>query len=296
MADTRLLIVDGHAYAYRAYYAIRQLRSPTGRPTNGIFGFVKAVERLRTLLNPSHEVVVWDGGLAVHRLDLLPNYKAQRPAMPEDLRSQVDGMVDWVVASGGVSQCYDGVEADDLIATLTSMAVKAGAQITIASRDKDFMQLVSEFVRLQVPGGGDQDTWGEGAVLSKTGVKPTQIVDWLSLVGDSVDNIPGVPGIGPKTATKLLVRFGSCERIIAAVDEIESETLRTTINTSVETIRRNAKMIRLRDDLPCEIALQDLERRAPHINKLRELYGQWGFSTMGKGLQKSGPGQYDLFG
>ncbi|MHB1306184.1 MAG: 5'-3' exonuclease [Limisphaerales bacterium] len=296
MAEIRLLIIDGHAYAYRSYYAIRQLRSPSGRPTNGIYGFVKAVERLRTRFNPSHEVVVWDGGLAVHRLDLLPAYKAQRPAMPEDLVSQFDGMVDWVVASGGVSHCYDGVEADDWIATLTSMAVNARAQITIASGDKDFMQLVSEFVRLEVPGGGVADTWGEEAVLTKTGVKPTQIVDWLSLVGDSVDNIAGVPGIGPKTATKLLVRFGSCERIIATLDEIESETLRTTINTSVETIRRNAKMIRLRDDLPCEIALQDLERRTPNINKLRELYGQWGFSSMEKGLQESGPSQYDLFG
>ena len=221
MADKLLMIVDGHTYAYRSYYAIQDLRSSTGQPTNAIYGFVKTVEKLRTRFNPSHEVVVWDGGLAAHRLELLPDYKAQRPRMPADLESQLDGMSDWVVASGGVSQQHDGVEADDWIATLTSMGVQAGAQIIIASGDKDFMQLVSEFVRLELPGvGGTQDLWGEAAVLSKVGVKPTQVVDWLSLVGDSVDNIGGVPGVGPKTATKLLVRFGSCEGILAAAEDV----------------------------------------------------------------------------
>ena len=290
------MIVDGHTYAYRSYYAIQDLRSSTGQPTNAIYGFVKTVEKLRTRFNPSHEVVVWDGGLAAHRLELLPDYKAQRPRMPADLESQLDGMSDWVVASGGVSQRHDGVEADDWIATLTSMGVQAGAQIIIASGDKDFMQLVSEFVRLELPGGGGtQDLWGEAAVLSKVGVKPTQVVDWLSLVGDSVDNIGGVPGVGPKTATKLLVRFGSCEGILAAAEEIESETLRSSIKSAEDTIRRNAKLIRLREDLPCELALIDLKRRAPNLNALRKLYHQWGFFSLEKGLPGSRGPQQDLF-
>src|SRR5688572_7257507 len=139
----RLLLVDGHAYAYRAFYAIRNMRSPIGRPTNAIFGFVKMLAKMRAALSPSHLVVVWDGGLDAARQSELPDYKAQRPEMPVDLGTQIDEIVRYLQADGTSSVCEDGVEADDLIATLARRAQPAGLETVIASSDKDFMQLVT---------------------------------------------------------------------------------------------------------------------------------------------------------
>src|SRR5580765_6125140 len=139
----RLLIVDGHAYAYRAFHAIRELRSPTGQPTNAIYGFIKMLAKMRATLAPSHLIVVWDGGLSAERMAALPEYKAQRPAMPADLAAQIDELVAYLGAAGLASYCGDGVEADDYIACVARRAARAGVDVVIASSDKDFMQLVS---------------------------------------------------------------------------------------------------------------------------------------------------------
>ncbi len=136
----RLLIVDGHAYAYRAFHAIRELRSPSGAPTNAIYGFVKMLVKIRTAIGPTHLIVVWDGGLSAERVASLPEYKAQRPEMPDDLRPQLDEIVSYLKAAGLASYCRDGIEADDYIACLARRAADAGMTAVIASSDKDFMQ------------------------------------------------------------------------------------------------------------------------------------------------------------
>src|SRR5690242_7021315 len=133
----RLLIVDGHAYAYRAFHAIRELRSPAGQPTNAIYGFVKMLAKMRTTVEPTHLIVVWDGGLNAERLAALPEYKAQRPEMPGDLRPQLDEITGYLKSSGIASFCRDGVEADDYIACLARRAAAAGMTVVIASSDKD---------------------------------------------------------------------------------------------------------------------------------------------------------------
>ena len=138
----RLLIIDGHAYAYRAFHAIRSLRSPEGRPTNAIYGFIKMLAKMRATVQPAYLVVVWDGGLSAKRMAALPEYKAHRPDMPDDLRPQLDGIVSYLKAAGVASYCGVGVEADDYIACLARRAVGAGLTVVIASADKDFMQLV----------------------------------------------------------------------------------------------------------------------------------------------------------
>jgi DNA polymerase-1 len=290
-----LLIVDGHAYAYRAFFAIRSLSSPTGAPTNAVFGFIKAIAKLRAQARPTHVAVVWDGGLSAERMELLPAYKAQRPPMPAGLETQLDQIMAWLRAMGIASHFQEGVEADDWIATLARTALAAGACVLIASSDKDFMQLVSPRVGLINPNDKTEKVWGADEVRARTGVEPRQIVDWLSLVGDSVDNIPGVPGIGPKTAAALLGQFESCDLLLQRLGEVDSERLRTALEAAGETIRRNRRMIRLKDDLPGDASLVQLAPQAPDNPRLRELYSRWGFRSLLKELPAEAPAQRELF-
>ena len=283
----RLLIVDGHAYAYRAFHAIRGLRAPDGRPTNAIYGFVKMLAKMCAGLKPTHLIVVWDGGLCAERMALLPEYKAHRPEMPGDLRPQLDDIANYLDAAGIESFCRDGVEADDYIACLARHAVAAGMSAVIASSDKDFMQLVSVQVGLLNPHDKTETIWTDEQVRGKTGVEPSQIVDWLSLIGDSVDNISGVPGVGPKTATDLLKQFGSVEKIYLRLSEIKSDRLRGALQNAKAHVERNQKMVRLRDDLECEFAPEKLKLRTVNVEKLRELYSRWGFKGLREALPES---------
>src|ERR1039458_3248856 len=141
-APGRLLIIDGHAYAYRAFFAIRSLSSPTGQATNAIYGFIRMLAKVRERVRPSHAVVVWDGGLAQERMTLLPEYKAQRPEMPSDLRQQLDPIVSYLRAANVFSYLKESCEADDCIAAIARQATEGGLDVVIASSDKDFMQLV----------------------------------------------------------------------------------------------------------------------------------------------------------
>jgi DNA polymerase I len=281
----RLLIVDGHAYAYRAFYAIRELRSPSGQPTNAIYGFVKMLGKMRTTIEPTHLIVVWDGGLSAERIAALPEYKAQRPEMPDDLRPQLDEIVSYLKAAGIASFQSEGVEADDYIACLARHAAGANMTVVIASSDKDFMQLVSPFVGLLNPNDKSETVWTDEQVRAKTGVGPSQIVDWLGLMGDSVDNIPGVPGVGPKTAADLLNRFGSVTELLGRLDEVKSEKLRGVLSASAETVRRNLKLVKLQDDLTCEFLPEDLAEKPADAGRLGGLFRQWGFNGMLKALE-----------
>jgi DNA polymerase-1 len=283
----RLLIIDGHAYAYRAFHAIRNLRSPDGRPTNAIFGFIKMLAKLRATVEPSHLIVVWDGGLSAARIAKLPEYKAQRPPMPDDLKSQLDEIFGYLKAAGVASFCRPGVEADDYIACLARRAVDAGMAVVIASSDKDFMQLVSAQVGLLNPNDKSETVWTDGQVRAKAGVGPSQIVDWLSLTGDTVDNIPGVSGVGPKTAAELLNQFGSVDGIYGRLDEVKSERLRAALRGAADVVRRNRELVRLPDDLPCEFSAAALVDQPADAGALRGLYQRWGFKGMLATLEES---------
>jgi len=276
----RLLIIDGHAYAYRAFHAIRSLRSPSGRPTNAIYGFVKMLAKMRSAIAPTHLIVVWDGGLSAERVSALPEYKAQRPGMPDDLKPQLDEIVGYLRAAGIASFCHEGVEADDYIAGLARRAADAGLAVVIASTDKDFMQLVSARIGLLNPNDKSEAVWTDAQVRAKSGVEPSQVVDWLSLTGDSVDNIPGVPGVGPKTAAELLKQFGSVAQLYARLDEVKSEKLRAALRDAADVVRRNRELVRLRDDLPREFLPDELAEKPAETGRLRELYRCWGFKGM----------------
>jgi len=276
----RLLIVDGHSYAYRAFYAIRSLSSPTGAATNAIYGFIRMLGKIRTRLQPTHLAVVWDGGLAAERMTLLADYKAQRPEMPSGLEEQLDQIVDFLRAASVFSFMKESAEADDCIAAITHQAEAAGMEVVIASSDKDFMQLVSPRVRLLNPHDKSEALWGAEEVKRKTGVEPGQIVDWLSLTGDTVDNIPGVAGVGAKTAANLLTQFNTVEELYRRVGEVRSDVLRANLQSSAEVVRRNQQLVRLRNEEHCELTLDDLCAKPGDDDALRSLFSKWGFRTL----------------
>ena len=290
---SRLLIVDGHAYAYRAFHAIRELRGPEGRPTNAIYGFVKMLQKMASALAPSHLIVVWDGGLDAGRVAAHPEYKSQRPEMPEDLRPQLDGLVDYLSAAGIASFRGVGVEADDYIACLARRAAAAGWNVVIASADKDFMQLVTPQIGLLNPGDKLGMVWTREQVVAKTGIEPEQVADWLALMGDAVDNIPGVPGVGSKTAAELLKQFGSVENLLARLDEVKSEKLRHSLRGAAAAVVRNQKLVRL-PEVPCELAPEKLVVQPGDRAALRRLLAGWGFKGMIAALEAPGEKQAEL--
>jgi DNA polymerase-1 len=291
-----LLLIDGHAYAYRAFFAIRKLNAPDGKPTNAIYGFVKMVSKLRDRLCPSHAAVIWDGGIAQSRLDVLPDYKAHRPPMPEALGTQLGEIERFLAAARIPSFRWKGVEADDGLATFVHKFAQTGMRIVIASPDKDFMQLVSASVGLINAGEASPHVWNEADVHHKTGVRPEQVVDWLSLMGDAVDNIPGVPGIGPKTASKLLADFGSIQGLYEQIDRVGSERLQAQLKGAADVVARNQGLIRLEDELEIPVDLEQLALRSGDEDELRALYRTWGFKSL-VGTADAGPveQEQDLF-
>jgi DNA polymerase-1 len=251
------------------------------------------LRKVRSLVQPSCWVVVWDGGLAAERLAIFPEYKAQRAEMPADLRSQLDQIVAYLRAARIPSWMREGSEADDCIAVLSSQAVEAGMRVVIATGDKDFMQLVGSSVQLLGPGDKPDTFWGVEEVRRKTGVEPEQIVDWLSLVGDTVDNIPGVPGVGPKTASNLLGQFGSIEALYRRLSEVSSQRLRKSLAQSAQLVKRNQSLVRLDQSVICSLKVADLGVQTPDREELRSLYARWGFEGLSRELHEE---EMDLFG
>ena len=286
----RLLIVDGHAYAYRAFHAIRNLRGPEGQPTNAIYGFVKMLEKMRSALGLAYLIVVWDGGLSAERMAALPEYKTQRPEMPADLQLQLDEIESYLAAAGVASFCADGIEADDYIACLARRAAAAGWNVVIASSDKDFMQLVSPQIGLWNPNDKIAAVWTREQVLAKAGVEPEQVAEWLALMGDAVDNIPGVPGVGPKTAAELLKEFGSVTALFARLAEVKSEKLRAALQESAETVKRNLRLVQLHE-VPCEFAPEQLAAGPANRDELLGLFRRWGFKGMIESLNRTSSGE-----
>ena len=292
-----LLLVDGHAYAYRAFYAIRSLNSPDGSPTNAIYGFVKMLQKMENILRPTHRLVLWDRGLAAERMAELPEYKQQRAPTPEDLERQFPQIESWLEAAGIAAWSHPETEADDWIGTYARRAEAQGWRTVVASSDKDFMQLVSDRVGLFNPNDKIEKVWTAAEVVAKTGVRPEQVVDWLSLIGDAVDNIPGVPGVGSKTATQLLQKYDSIESLMGRLAEVKSESQRTNLQASADSLLRNRRLISLRTDLVGGPDLEALRIESPDAvrrERLGTMYRKWGFrsllSELGLPWEASGQG------
>ncbi len=260
----RLLLVDGHYYLYRSFYAIRDLRNSRNEPTNAIYGYAKALRKMLTDLRPDRAAVIWDQGLPARRTLLQPEYKKNRPAMPDDLRAQGIWLQDKISLFGPASLSMPNTEADDLIASYSLAAAREGAEVVVATNDKDIFQLASPNIRIYSTGKTEAglakfSLLGEADVREKWGVRPSRIADVLALTGDASDNIPGVPGIGSKTAVALISEHGSVEDLIANPDAIAPPRIREKILNAKAMILANREMVRLDDDIPLPVPWKDLK-------------------------------------
>ena len=218
-----LLLVDGSSYLYRAFHALPDLRTAKGEPTGAIRGFVSMLGVLRKLYPAEYLACVFDAPGKTFRDDIYTEYKATRTAMPDDLAAQIAPIHECVRALGWPLLMIEGIEADDVIGTLARHAEGQGVRTVVSTSDKDLAQLVNANVTLvntMTRDGGKPEVLDEAGVVARFGVRPEQIVDYLTLVGDSVDNVPGVDKVGPKTAVKWLQQYGSLDGIVAHADEI----------------------------------------------------------------------------
>ena len=249
-----LLLFDGHSLAYRSYYAIRDLTTRAGEPVNAVFGFWRAL--LRTLrAHPSAFVATaFDVGGITFRHKMYPEYKATRKPMPEDLASQLPLIARLHAVLGIHTISEPGVEADDVLATLARNASSSGLRCLIVTSDKDMAQLVDDRVALLRPRGrgsaADQQILDSEGVRAKYGVPPERMVDWLALVGDTSDNVPGVPSVGEKTASRLLEEFGSLDGLLENVESVRNERVRKNLSDHVELAHLARRLILLKGDLP----------------------------------------------
>ncbi len=283
----RLLLIDGHYYAYRSYFAIRGLTNPQGEPTNAVFGFVKALRKMLADVKPDAAAVVWDAGLPERRMALLPSYKQQRAEMPEDLRVQFPVIEEAVAALGICNVRLPGHEADDLIASYaTAMRRGDAGEVVIATNDKDIYALVESGVTIYSTNKTDVEQASAGFALlgipeveAKWGVPPEQIPDVLALTGDAVDNIPGVEGIGPKTASKLVRDYGPVALLAENPALIINDKLREKIAASTDRLRANLELVRLETQLPLPVALDALAI-CPNAEAIMEIARRCAFRSL----------------
>lgn len=268
------LIIDGTAVAYRAFYALQDLSTRAGQPTNALFGFIRMLQQLTAKWRPDKLVVVFDGGSPARRLEKLPEYKAQRAPMPDALRSQLPLLNEYLAAAGIPLVLIKGQEADDVMATLAVRAAKQGGTVRLATSDKDLMQLVGENIRIVPPTKAEEELDAAG-VEAKTGVRPEQIVDWLALVGDSADNIPGVHGIGPKTAAKLLRQYGSLAQCAAQLDNIEPGGVREKLRAELDVAKLNVELMTLDTAVPGVPEWPDIAPPAPDRQQLLDFFNKF---------------------
>lgn len=253
----RLLLIDGYYYAFRSFYAIAHLSNSKGEPTNAVYGYVKAVQRMLVDLKPDLAAAVFDDGPPA-RLEIRADYKSTRKETPEALVRQIPIIHQALEALGIQKVSIYGEEADDLIASYVRTACAQGYETIIATNDKDIFQLVCDNCKIYQPGKENFELLGALAIEKKWGVRPDQIGDLLALTGDSVDAIGGVPGVGPKTAAQLIQQFGTIHALLQNKDQIKSERLRQLIEEHQEWILKNQEFLRLREHLALPRPIEEL--------------------------------------
>jgi len=282
----KLLLVDGHYYVYRSFFAIRNLSNSRGEPTNAIYGFVKTLRRMVKDLQPDLGAVIWDEGLPARRTELQPAYKETRAEMPAEMRPQLSFIQKLVPLLGFHSLSLPDTEADDLMASYACEAVRKKYEVVLATNDKDLFQLVADGVKVYTTNKADLVTPKDAfalldieCVIKKWGVRPEQIGEVLCLIGDSVDNIPGVPGLGPKNAANLLRECGSLDAMLANPDSIKNERIREKVKAAQAQILQNREMVKLDTDLPLPAPLDDLKIR-PRYDELIAAIEQCEFKSL----------------
>ncbi len=288
---TRLVLIDGSSYLYRAFHALPPLSNAQGEPTGALFGIVNML-RSHLKEKPEYIAFVVDASGPTFRDDLDPQYKANRPPMPDELRAQVQPMCNIVEALGIPILRVPGVEADDVIGTLAVQGAADGITVTISTGDKDFAQLVRRLdngagvTLVNTMSGSRLDS--DESVMAKFGVRADQIVDLLSLMGDSVDNIPGVDKCGPKTAAKWLAEYGTLENVIAHADAIKGK-IGENLRAALPRLPLNRQLATIKLDVALDGGPTTLALREPHVDDLRVLYARYGFNQALKELGGGDP-------
>lgn len=281
----RVVLVDGSSYLYRAFHALPPFATSSGQPTNAVFGVVNMLQKFLRDTQPTHIAVVFDAPGRTFRDDLFEAYKAHRPPMPDDLRAQIAPVLAVVEALGLPLLRMEGVEADDVIGTLARRAAAAGMPVVISTGDKDMAQLVDDQITLlNTMTGAVLDAAG---VYAKFAVHPNQIVDYLALIGDSSDNIPGVPKVGPKTAAKWLAQYGSAQSLVAHAADIDGK-VGESLREHLDQLALSRDLATIRCDLDLPLSPADLLRRPVDTAKLTDLYRELEFRGLLRELGGAG--------
>jgi len=277
MSDDTLVLIDGSSYLYRAFHALPSLSNSRGDPTGAVHGVLNMINKLVREQSSEHIAVVFDAPGKTFRDEIFSEYKANRPPMPDELRLQIDPLLEAVTAMGLPLLRIEGVEADDVIGTLCREAVKSGQDVLVSTGDKDMAQLVDDKVTLV--------NTMSGTVLDRDGVKkkfdvyPEQIIDYLALVGDSSDNIPGVPRVGAKTAAKWLNQYGSVAEIVKNASEITGK-VGESLRENLDQLALSQKLATIEQSVKLEKKPKDLKRGKPDLESLRVLYGRLELRTL----------------
>ncbi len=286
----KLILIDGSSYLYRAFHALPPLTNPQGEPTGALFGVVNML-RATLAAKPEYLAFVSDASGPTFRNALYDQYKANRASMPHDLRAQVEPMLAIVGALGFPILRVSGVEADDVIGTLTVQARAQGIEVEISTGDKDLAQLVEPGVTLV--NTMSHTVLDVDGVMAKFGVRPERIVDFLALTGDSIDNVPGVTKCGPKTAAKWLSTYDTLDGVIAHADEVGGK-IGENLREALPRLPLSRELVTIKCDVPLDLGVTDLAQRPADTEQLRELYGRYGFKAALKELDEGpGPGTRD---
>jgi len=277
-----LLLVDGSSYLYRAFHALPDLRNSAGEPTGAVRGVLSMLRRLESDYKAEYRACVFDAKGKTFRDDWFPDYKAQRPSMPDDLRAQIEPLHEAVRAEGWPLLVEDGVEADDVIGTLTRQAVEAGWEVVISTGDKDLTQLVQPGVRWV--NTMSEEVLDEAGVTAKFGVPPNLIVDYLTLIGDTVDNVPGVEKCGPKTAVKWLTEYGNLDNLVANADKVGGK-VGENLRKHLDFLPLGRKLVTVVTDLPLPVKPADLPAREDDKDALAAIYRRLEFKGWLKELE-----------
>ncbi|MGW8311373.1 MAG: DNA polymerase I [Thiogranum sp.] len=276
-----LVLVDGSSYLYRAFHALPPLNNSRGEQTGAVYGVINMLRKLVETYHPEHMAVVFDARGKTFRDELYGEYKAHRPPMPEELSAQVEPLLDIIRAMGLPLLQVSGVEADDVIGTLAEQASAAGQTTLISSGDKDLAQLVNEHVTLiNTMNNSLMDSRG---VVDKFGVEPGQIIDYLTLVGDTSDNIPGVPKVGPKTAARWLSQYGTLDELVAHAEEIPGK-IGENLRNHLDQLPLSKQLATIRCDVALDVRADQLQLESPDTAKLREWFERLEFRTWLKQL------------
>jgi DNA polymerase-1 len=293
----RLFLIDAYALIYRAFFAFvnRPLTNSRGENTSAPWGFVNFLIRIREELEPDYLAVVFDSGMS-KREEIYPEYKATREKMPEELEASLPRIQEILEAFHDPVVKVDGFEADDVIGTLAEQAVERGLEAVIVSGDKDFYQLIRPGVSLLNPGrGGPQGVAAEWVDTrngdEKFGIPPSQVIDYLALIGDSSDNVPGAPGIGPKTAVKLLQEFGSLDAVLDAAPGLSAKRARESLTENADQVELSRTLVTIQKDVPIELDLKALEVHQPDPDRLREVLVALEFRSLIERLGLAGSGE-----